>query len=456
MVTIIIINMKKIGVISLILCSVLIANTFAQADKFEYKLHHNPAITEKDLPYRLFIPDNYDVNKKYPLILFLHGAGERGDDNDIHINSSSGALLWARDSIQLNHPGFVLAPQCPISDQWVNTNWLYGSYSTTKIPITKTLRMVVDIIDSLKENYSLDTTSFFVTGFSMGGYGTWDIIIRYPEMFRAAIPICGAGDPTKAKLLVRTPIWCFHSADDPIVPVKGTREMVAAINGQGTNNRDHFYTEYTNYGHFAWGPAYDEPELVSWLFNTKPVEYTPDVTSPEPPDNLSASEITQNKIRVNWQSQSPDVYYFKIYKNGLLIDSTFTTNFKRIINLSAGTTYNFMVSAVDWVGNESVNNFTLQVSTLNATFVPGNSDLNDKLIISPNPSDGIIQLSGISINDETVLKVYSSKGQLVLQKSINGMDENIILNLNGYSPGLYHLIMINTYGIINRGKFVLL
>jgi len=151
--------------------------TYAQT--FEYESHKNASIASYSMPYRLFIPTGYNADTSYPLVLFLHGAGERGTDNNAPLNGSRGAILWAETANQASHPCFVLAPQCPAEKQWVNTNWSYGSYSMDNIPVSNELLMVKDIISSLQNEYSIESTRMFVTGLPMGGYGTWDFILRY-------------------------------------------------------------------------------------------------------------------------------------------------------------------------------------------------------------------------------------------------------------------------------------
>lgn len=242
--------------------------------EYTRNIHHNSSISNKDIPYRLFIPDNYDPKKKYPIVLFLHGAGERGTDNERQLKFKGGRI-WAENENQSQYPCFVLAPQCPKDDKWVNVNWALGTYCIDDQPISEPLEMVLNILDTLKAQYSLDTTKFYVTGLSMGGYGTWDIIIRKPNMFKAAIPICGAGDTSNVEVLANMPIWCFHGGDDAVVPVSGSREMVNAINALGKNNRDTLYTEYPGIGHASWKLAYSEENLVSWLFNSEPIECEP-------------------------------------------------------------------------------------------------------------------------------------------------------------------------------------
>jgi len=259
---------------------------FSSAQTFAYKSHTNANIANYSMPYRLFVPSGYNANTSYPLVLFMHGAGERGTDNESHIAYIRGAKLWAETANQAAHPCFVLAPQCPADKQWVNTNWSYGSYSIDNVPVSKELLMVKDIIETLKNQYNIDASNLFVTGLSMGGYATWDFILRYPQMFKAAMPICGAGDPSKAELIRKTPLRVFHSSDDPTVPVAGSRDMVNAINQFGPNNRGNFYTEYTDQGHFAWVNAYNNPDLPGWFFTV-------------PPINLSCNDTLVPNVSIN-------------------------------------------------------------------------------------------------------------------------------------------------------------
>jgi poly(3-hydroxybutyrate) depolymerase len=277
---------NKLFSIVLVLCLSIACTEFTYAQTFAYKSHKNTSIASYTMPYRLFVPEGYDSTKIYPLVLFLHGAGERGTDNESHIAYIRGAKLWAEKANQTAHPCFVLAPQCPADKQWVNTNWSNGSYSIDNVPVSKELLMVKDIIESLQLKYGIDSTQMFVTGLSMGGYGTWDFILRYPDMFKAAIPICGAGDPSKAERIRKTPLRVFHSSDDPTVPVAGSRDMVNAINQFGPNNRGNFYTEYTDQGHFAWVKGYDTADLPGWFFTT-------------PPINLSCNDTLVPNVSIN-------------------------------------------------------------------------------------------------------------------------------------------------------------
>ncbi|MEO6096261.1 MAG: prolyl oligopeptidase family serine peptidase, partial [Fibrobacteria bacterium] len=186
------------------------------------------------LQFRIFIPKNYQASVKYPLVLFLHGAGERGSDNDKPVKDNPGALIFARDSNQAKRPAFILAPQCPSApNQWVDVPWSKGNYAQDKTPISNELRTVVDLLDSINRAYSIDTNRLYAVGSSMGGFGTWDIVTRYPGKFAATIPVVGAGDPTKVKLIAHMGIWAHHGDADPTVPVSGSRNMMKALDSEG-------------------------------------------------------------------------------------------------------------------------------------------------------------------------------------------------------------------------------
>jgi predicted peptidase len=146
----------------------------------------------------------------------------------------------------------------------VGVHYDFGSYSTDSIEVTPRITSVVRILESLKDEFSLDTNRFYVTGLSMGGYGTWDMITRWPEMFAAAVPLCGAGDPSKAELIKDIGMWIFHGNNDDYVPVEGSREMFAAL--EAVESTEAIYTEYDGADHFIWNQVCVEEELIDWLF----------------------------------------------------------------------------------------------------------------------------------------------------------------------------------------------
>lgn len=215
------------------------------------------------LPYRLLIPENYNPSRKYPVVLFLHGAGERGFDN--HAQLVHGAPLFLQPEVLKKFPCFVIAPQCPAEKRWVEIDWSADKGVQPTEP-SDPLKLVVQLLDRLPREFSVDRRRFYVTGLSMGGFGTWDLITRYPGHFAAAVPICGGGDDQVAAKAAKTPIWAFHSNDDPVVKVIRTQAMIAALRNAGAEPR---YTEYTGLGHGSWDKAYAEPELLPWMFSQR-------------------------------------------------------------------------------------------------------------------------------------------------------------------------------------------
>jgi predicted esterase len=229
------------------------------------------------LPYRLFIPANYSPSQKYPLVLALHGAGERGTNNTSQIMKGEMATSWADPVNQAKYPCFVVAPQCPTNEYWGND------------PI---VAADIDLMDSLIREFTIDTNRLYITGLSMGGFGTWDMITRFPNRFAAAIPMSGGGNPALVPNIANTPIWNFHGAQDPTVPVGYSRDMIEALKGIGRtvvythchnndcsglpdstiamyvkSHADLFYTEYQYGEHGIWDESYDYPLLFPWVFD---------------------------------------------------------------------------------------------------------------------------------------------------------------------------------------------
>ncbi len=255
-------------------------------DQFTRHVYVDPD-TGLSIPYRLYIPESTNSNGEYSFLLFLHGAGERGTDNQSQIRANSNILTRIVNESDPERACIILAPQCPSDEpnkqrKWVDTPWENGSYSVDSIPQSEPMQAVMKIIEDLcgdRRNTPIDKSRMYIAGISMGGYGTWDTIIRNPDMFAAAIPVCGAGDPSKAELIKDIPIWAFHCADDGTVPVSGSRDMASALEAVDGNIT---YTEYETGGHFAWEPAFNEPELLDWLFAQKKIWNIQSVNNPEP------------------------------------------------------------------------------------------------------------------------------------------------------------------------------
>lgn len=217
------------------------------------------------LPYRMYIPKNYDCGEYYPLLVVLHGAGERGTDNEVQISCNIDGLFGFDYSPAWN--SIVIVPQCPEDSQWVETPWEDGNYRISEVPESVPLRAVVDLIKELRENYNIDDRRIYVTGLSMGGFGTWDLLARHGGLFAAGMPVCGGGDPTKSRILSEIPIRTFHGLLDTTVPTEGTREMYAAISAEGKGRI--YYKEYEDVGHDAWNRAYGDINNQNWLFSKK-------------------------------------------------------------------------------------------------------------------------------------------------------------------------------------------
>jgi predicted peptidase len=211
----------------------------------------------ESMRYLLFVPGGYSKGKKFPLVLWLHGGGSRGDDPKIILNwgDRHGPLFIARRDNQMNYPCFVLAPQCPAGKLWSDPH--------SQEPLEQ-IRLAVEILYSLQQEMSIDSRRLYVMGISLGGYATWDVIARHPNKFAAAVPICGGGDRSKAHLMVNTPVWAFHGEDDNLVRVSESREMIGAIRDAGGRPK---YTEYKAVGHNAWEQAFAEPDLLRWIFS---------------------------------------------------------------------------------------------------------------------------------------------------------------------------------------------
>lgn len=215
------------------------------------------------LPYRLLRPKDYDASRRYPLVIFYHGAGERGDDNVKQL--VHGMNDFASDDVMAKYPCFVIAPQCPNGVQWVDTPWSADAHTMPEKP-TEPMRLSLELITSLQSELSIDANRLYVTGLSMGGFGVWDAIQRQPKRFAAAVPICGGGDPAFAKQLVQFPIWAFHGEADTAVKPKRSRDMVAALKAAGGSPK---YTEYPGVGHNSWAATYANREMYARLFAQK-------------------------------------------------------------------------------------------------------------------------------------------------------------------------------------------
>ncbi len=220
------------------------------------------------MPYRLLLPENYEAGKKYPMIVFLHGSGEKGNNNSTQL--SHGGTFFLRDSLRKKYPAIIVIPQCARSSNWVNDQRIkdstgkYVLLMPPDLPATQAMGLLQKLVKQVVKEYHANKKQLYVGGLSLGGMGTYDIVKRNPKLFAAAFPICGAVDATVAPKFKRAHWWIFHGADDKAVSPEFDKNLVAAM--QGLNIPVQF-TLYPNTGHNSWDKAFDEPALFSWLFS---------------------------------------------------------------------------------------------------------------------------------------------------------------------------------------------
>lgn len=223
------------------------------------------AVYGQEERYQVYVPAAYTPDTAWPLVVFLHGAGERGDDGEAHARVGIGAAIEKNPE---RFPAIVLMPQCPKETVW-NTSH--------------------DVLDAqlaaTRAEYSIDDRRIYLTGLSMGGYGTWLWGAIKTDVFAALIPICGGGDPddiqrllkvgggnpygsmaSRLRALATVPIWAFHGGADGVVPPEHSRSMVAAIQARGGNIQ---YTEYEGMGHNSWDATYQNPDVIAWLLEQR-------------------------------------------------------------------------------------------------------------------------------------------------------------------------------------------
>ena len=221
------------------------------------------------LTYRLYMPYDYDSTREYPVLTFLHGAGERGNDGSKHLCHVI-KDLFNQDNEEL-YKTIILIPQCPEGQQWVDTPWAEGNYHVSIVPESNENKAVMEILDYLDQAYSINQSRLYLAGISMGGFGVWDLMMRHDERFAAMLAICGGADTIRAERLKNKPIYAVHCYNDNTVPYEGTKEMVDAIRSRGGTSII-FETpdkEGKGYGGHtgAWYYASREPQILNWLLS---------------------------------------------------------------------------------------------------------------------------------------------------------------------------------------------
>lgn len=206
----------------------------------------------------------------WPLIVFLHGAGERGDDNRSQLRHFPERMATAE--YRERFPCYVLAVQCPAGERWADVAWSRVPDDDDEAPTSlereplPPLRGVELAITEVVVEHPIDLRRITLTGLSMGGFGSWDLAARKPGWFAAVAPICGGGDPRVVEHYEGLPIWAWHDEGDPVVPVEFSRRMVEAAEAAGVEVR---YSEVSGHGHASWVPAYDADNLPAWLFEQR-------------------------------------------------------------------------------------------------------------------------------------------------------------------------------------------
>jgi predicted peptidase len=230
-------------VLALVSAAMLIAPATAEKPAQEEKTFEKEIKVKVKLRYLLFLPEGYDKSDKHwPLILFLHGAGGSGNDlSRVKVHGPPKIVETKKD-----FPFIVVSPQSP------RFGWDSDALNA--------------LVDEVIANYRVDKDRVYLTGLSMGGFGTWALAAAHPEKFAAIVPICGGGDPALAKRLKDLPIWVFHGAKDRVVPPERSETMVKAIRAAGGDPK---LTIYPDADHDSWTRTYDNPDLYTWLLKHK-------------------------------------------------------------------------------------------------------------------------------------------------------------------------------------------
>ena len=244
--------------LAILVCVMAAGLAQAQPSRFSREKYIENSDT---LYYRMLFPDA-TKQRKYPLVIFLHGSGERGNDNDAQLKW--GVMNFATDQNMLEHPAVVIAPQCPERQTWSSvTPDKDRKRMTLNAEPSVPMRLLIGLIRQLETKMPIDTNRIYITGLSMGGYGTYDALERYPALFAAAVPVCGAGDTSRVASIAHVPMWIYLGAEDPAVNPLNGLAMLEALTNAGAHPG---FTQYPEVGHFSWLGAYSDPLMMEWLF----------------------------------------------------------------------------------------------------------------------------------------------------------------------------------------------
>lgn len=221
------------------------------------------------LLYRMLLPENFDAGKKYPVLIFLHGAGERGNDNEAQL--THGSNLFLSEKVRKEFPAIIVFPQCPKDDFWANVKFGDGktadrfSFQKGADP-NRSMKMLIGLLGYLKREKYTDKDRFYVGGLSMGGMGTLELLRRKPRDFAAAFSICGGDNVENVKKYKKVPVWLFHGGKDNVVPPEKSEVLYAELKNLGSPVKFILYPEAN---HNSWDSAFAEPDFLSWIFSHK-------------------------------------------------------------------------------------------------------------------------------------------------------------------------------------------
>lgn len=268
--------MKKFLLFSLIMF--VAAPIYAQSN-IDYSLFEKKTYKKygTELPYRIIYPEKMKRNQKYPVVLVLHGMGNRGDDNEKQL--SLGGKLFIDPQNRKDFPCFAIYPQAPMSSAFVRVKegneYLPGGWqkftteaiNSDKLSVDLTVygKMAYELVENLCKEKYVDTDRIYIAGVSMGAFTTYQLIAEHPDTFAAAVAICGATPLSDVKSWgEKVPIWMFHGEKDRVVPVDASRGVYDTLETMGVEN--YKYTEYEGMGHGVWFKAFAEPDFLKWLF----------------------------------------------------------------------------------------------------------------------------------------------------------------------------------------------
>lgn len=257
--------MKKI----ITLITICLLSSFAKAQDLSAFKKEIFVVANDTLPYRILYPQNFDSNKKYPVVLFLHGRGESGNDNQKQL--ANGGKLFLTEKFRNDFPAIVIFPQCAENSYWSNVNIEVVSgkrfFNFQKGgKATKAMSLILKFTDQFFKNYFVERSKIYVGGLSMGGMGTFEILRRKPKTFAAAFAICGGDNPANAKKYKNVPLWIFHGGLDDVVNPQLSYQVFRELKHLGNEPK---YKIYPKANHNSWDSAFAEPELFPWLFSHK-------------------------------------------------------------------------------------------------------------------------------------------------------------------------------------------